>query len=60
MGEGPDEIEITPAMVQAGVEAYEDYLPQGHYVDDLVARVFRAMTAVQPRAVPHEPKSRIP
>lgn len=48
----PDpEIEITPAMVDAGLEAYWAHDPEHDLSTDIVRDVFTAMAAAQARSL---------
>jgi hypothetical protein len=39
----PDAIEITPTMIQAGMEAFVEHDPRFEGLDEAVIRIFRRM-----------------
>jgi hypothetical protein len=48
-GEKPDEIEITPEMVEAGAAALSRYRYERGNETDVVGEIYRAMKAVKDR-----------
>ena len=52
MAEGPDEIEITPAMIEAGVRAFTRYDFDDHNEREVVSSIFREMSIAKAKGAP--------
>jgi hypothetical protein len=48
----PEEIEVTPAMIEAGLEAFAGYSPRFDSREEMVVSVYRAMTILA-SGLPH-------